>query len=97
MSRSSNTSSASDTESRCSAVSNGPSKPSAVSTGSGNHGPMYCSRWTRADVSRFRHRLVTTFASHAGGVTIVAWSAPFQRRKASWTTSSASSAEPSMR
>jgi hypothetical protein len=39
VSRSISTSSASDTESDCSAVSSGPSAGSGVSTGSGSHGP----------------------------------------------------------
>ncbi|MFJ7295470.1 hypothetical protein [Streptomyces collinus] len=76
MSRSSSTSIAMDTASRCSADSSGPSVPSEVITGSGSQVPTYRSRRARAEVSRFRQRLVTTLASQAAGCSIPARSAP---------------------
>src|SRR5215469_9117413 len=55
------------------------------------------SRFTRAEASRFRHKLVATLASQTGSATIAARSAPDHRTYVSWTTSSASAAEPSSR
>nr|WP_308297115.1 MULTISPECIES: hypothetical protein [unclassified Streptomyces] len=45
----------------------GPEGAAEVTTGSGSHGPTYCSRRALAEVSRVRQRLVTTLASQAAG------------------------------
>ena len=77
-------------------VSSGPSAPSPVNTGSGNHSPTYRSRLTRADVRCVTHRFVTTFVSHASGrVTTPSFAA--HRRYASCRMSCASDADPSIR
>ena len=86
-----------ETDSRCSAVSAGPSIGSPASSGSGSHSPTYTSRRARADCSWVRHRLVSARVNQAAGTRTWSRSAPSHRRNVSWTASSASAAEPSRR
>src|SRR5262245_63178492 len=73
--------------------SSGSGRPS-VSTGSGSHGPMYCSRVTRADLRRSSASRVTTVIRYARGERTSVFPAADDRSHASCTTSSASDALP---
>ncbi len=95
LSRSSSTSAAIDSESASSAERSGSSYGSA-SSGSGNHGPTYCSRRTRAERSTSIEIRVTT-ADRKALAEVGRVSDSSQRSQASWTASSASATLPRIR
>ena len=68
-----------------------------MSTGSGNHGPMYVSRRARADCASLIASRVVVVARNAAGSRTAARSVPCQRSHASCTISSASCRVPSIR
>lgn len=78
----------------------GPSSAPVGGSGSGTHSPTYRSRFTRAERSWSRQMRLTTVVSQAAGFSIAArWSVvrENQRAKPSWTASSASASDPSIR
>ncbi len=96
LSVSSTTRSASPTESASKASCSG-SVPSSGSTiGSGTRGPSSTSRCDWRERNMFRHTRETTVVNHASKLSISS-SVRLSRSQASWTASSASLSEPSMR
>ena len=96
-SRSSTTSSADPTDSARSACCSGSNSSAMPTTSSGSWSPAGSSRRDRRARSWSRHSLATTVVSHPFRFSTAPTSARLSRSHASWTASSASAWEPSMR
>ena len=94
---SSTTSRASPTESASTASSSGWSIPSGLTTGSGRCTPRNSSRRMLRDRSMFRQTRATIVVNHPPRFSTSLAPARLTRSQASWTASSASVSEPSIR
>ena len=94
---SSTTCSARPTESASSASSSGFVPSARLMTGSGTCTPIGSSRRVPRERSAFRHTRTRIVVSQASRLSTPLTSAPLRRNQASWTASSASASEPSMR
>ena len=94
---SSTTSSASPTESASNASCSGSLPSSRLMIGSGMCTSRGSSRRDSRERSMFRHTRATTVVSHPARFSTLPVSARLRRSQASWTASSASLSEPSIR